>query len=82
MGNNLQSWWGTEDGRTVLLVARDVVAAAKLAGVTGGSFPFRFRVRLGPLPYGVGRAGLYRNVGGAWVRDEPAKGPPDLEEPS
>lgn len=80
--SDLKCWWDldAEVGRARLVVAKDAADAAKRAGVTPGIFPFKFRPSAGPLPHGITRAGLYRNVGGAWVREQPAKGPPDLED--
>lgn len=80
--SDLSSWWGGTRAEHVLVVAKDEAAAAKIAGVRPADLPFKYRKRVGPLPFGVARPGLYRNVGGAWVRDEPANPPigPELRE--
>lgn len=79
--SDLRYWVGGTKAELVVLVARNESAAARLAGLRTSDLPFKFRARTGPLPYGVGKPGVYRSVGGVWVRDEPAEGPPDLEEP-
>lgn len=79
----LRTWWGQtqKTGGTVLLVARDTTTAAKLVGLPRSDLPFHFRERTGVLGCGLTRGGVYRDRGlGAWVRDEPAKDLPDLED--
>lgn len=63
--SDLRKWWGGTKADHLLLVAKDEATAAKIAGVRQSIFPFKFRPSIGPLPYGVSKPGLYRNVGGA-----------------
>lgn len=78
--SDLKAWRGTLGGREAVLVARTGSEAARLAGIKPADLPFRFERTT--RPHGADRPGVYRHAcAGVYVRELPARPPPDLEEP-